>query len=96
VRITKSNSTKIGWIVQPVFQICLHKKDLSLLEKIKSFLGVGEIYNHQEESYNYVVQSLEGIKVIIKHFKFYPLLTKKREDYELFAQIVTLIEKKNI
>jgi len=41
-----------------------------------------------------VVQSLEGIKVIVEHFKKYLLLTKKREGYELFAQIVTFIEKK--
>ena len=72
VRISKSNSTKIGWVVQPVFQICLHKKDLVLLKKIQSFFNVGEIYPHKEESYNYVVQSLQGIKVIIEHFKNYP------------------------
>ena len=40
------------------------------------------------------MQSLKGINVIVDHFKKYPLLTKKREDFELFAQIVTLIEKK--
>nr|QCW06913.1 hypothetical protein [Drechslerella brochopaga] len=94
VRISQKNSTNIGWVVQPVFQICLHKKDFNLLEEIRTFLGVGEIYNHQKESCNYVVQSLKGIKVIVDHFKKYPLLTKKREDFELFAQIVTLIEKK--
>ena len=42
VRITKSNSVKVGWTVQPVFQIDLHKRDLNLLEKIRTFLGVGE------------------------------------------------------
>ena len=31
VRIVPSNTTNIGWSVQPVFQIGLHKKDLSLL-----------------------------------------------------------------
>jgi len=93
VRIIKSNSVKVGWVVQPVFQIGLHKKDLNLLKKIQAFWGVGEIY-HKEESCNYMVQSLRGLNVIVNHFERYPLLTKKREDFMLFAQIVTLINQK--
>ena len=53
VRIFKSKTSKIGWTIQPVFQIGLHKKDLDLLIKIQEFLGVGEIY-HKEESSNYI------------------------------------------
>nr|YP_009741025.1 LAGLIDADG endonuclease [Fusarium pseudograminearum]YP_010390907.1 LAGLIDADG endonuclease [Fusarium louisianense]YP_010391118.1 LAGLIDADG endonuclease [Fusarium ussurianum]YP_010391175.1 LAGLIDADG endonuclease [Fusarium vorosii]AYN73101.1 LAGLIDADG endonuclease [Fusarium graminearum]QID42285.1 LAGLIDADG endonuclease [Fusarium culmorum]UPX01858.1 LAGLIDADG endonuclease [Fusarium gerlachii]DAC73461.1 TPA_asm: LAGLIDADG endonuclease [Fusarium graminearum CS3005]QID41609.1 LAGLIDADG endonucle len=93
VRIFKSNTVKVGWCVQPVFQIELHKKDLNVLEKISSFLGVGKIY-HKEESSIYMVQSLRDIDVIINHFEKYPLLTKKLEDFQLFSQIVTLIHKK--
>ncbi len=93
VRIIKSNSVKVGWVVQPVFQIGLHKRDLNLLEKIIIFWGVGEIY-HKEESSNYMVQSLRGITVIVNHFEKYPLLTKKLEDFKLFAQIVTLVNQK--
>ena len=55
VRIFKSNTVKVGWAVQPVFQIGLHKKDLDLLKKIKAFFDVGEIY-HKEKSCNYVVK----------------------------------------
>lgn len=93
VKMVISKSMKIGWVVQPVFQICLHKKDLDLLKKIKETWGVGEIY-HKEESSNYMVQSSKGLNVIIDHFEKYPLLTKKREDFILFTQIVTLINKK--
>lgn len=93
VRIIKSNSVKVGWTVQPVFQIGLHQRDFNLLEKIRTFWGVGEIY-HKEESYNYMVQSLKGLKVIVNHFYKYPLLTKKLEDFKLFSQIVTLVNQK--
>jgi hypothetical protein len=41
-----------------------------------------------------MVQSLRDLHVIIDHFKNYPLLTKKSEDFKLFSQIVTLINKK--
>jgi len=93
VRILKSNTVKVGWTVQPVFQICLHKKDLDLLKKIQAFFGVGKIY-HKEKSCHYVVQDLKSINVIVNHFERYPLLTKKREDFILFSRIVTLINKK--
>nr|YP_010963385.1 NADH dehydrogenase subunit 2 [Raffaelea arxii]WNK75974.1 NADH dehydrogenase subunit 2 [Raffaelea arxii] len=92
VGISQSNS-KLGWIVQPVFQIELHKKDLNLLKKIKAYFDVGEIY-FKESSCNFKVQSLKGVKVIINHFEKYPLFTKKREDFLLFTQIVVLISQK--
>jgi hypothetical protein len=93
VRIFKSNTTKLGWTIQPVFQIMLHKRDLDLLKKIQGYFGVGEIY-HKEQASNYTVQSLKGIKVIINHFEKYPLFTKKREDFILFTQIVNLMDQK--
>ena len=93
VRIFKSNTTKIGWTVQPVFQIGLHNKDLFLLEKIQKYWNVGEIY-HREDSSNYMVQSLKNIKIIIAHFDKYTLLTKKAEDFKLFSDIVRLLDNK--
>lgn len=56
-------------------------------------MGVGEIY-HKEQSSNYVVQSLRGLNIIVNHFEKYPLLTKKSEDFKLFAQIMILMNKK--
>lgn len=45
-----------------------------------------------------MVQSQEGIRVIIDHFERYPLLTKKRSreglDFLLFKQVFNLIDKK--
>ena len=95
MRIFQSSSVNLGWAVQLVFQIGLHKKDLSLLRKIQAFRGVGEIY-HKENSCNYMVRSLIDLNLIVNHFERYPLLTKKREDFLLFAQIVSLMNKKNI
>ena len=41
-----------------------------------------------------MVQSLRDLNIIVNHFERYPFLTKKREDFILFAQIVTLINKR--
>ena len=93
-KIVKSNSFKIGWSVQLCFQIRLHKKDKDLLKKIKSFYGVGGIYDQDEKGCNYMVQSLQDLKIIIDHFNKFPLLTQKRADFLLFLQIFNLMDKK--
>lgn len=93
VRVVKSDSVKVGWVIQPLFQIGLHKKDFNLLKKIEASWEVGDIY-HKENSCNFMVQSLRGLNVIVNHFEKYPLLTKKREDFLLFRQVVDLINQK--
>lgn len=41
-----------------------------------------------------MVQSLQELGVIVEHFNKFPLLTKKRVDFELFTQIFNLINQK--
>lgn len=41
-----------------------------------------------------MVRSLTDLNIIVKHFERYPLFTKKREDFLLFAQIVSLMNQK--
>ena len=97
VKITRNKKYSIGWQLQPIFQICLHKKDLALLKLIKSFFGVGNIsVNTTMDSAEYYVSSIKDlINVIIPHFKFkYPLVTQKRADFELFKKIVEMLSKK--
>ena len=50
---------------------------------IKSSLGVGNIYKLQAESIQLRVSSIEDLAKIIEHFDEYPLVSKKRSDYEL-------------
>jgi hypothetical protein len=63
------------------FQLGLHKKDRTVLEKIKIYFGVGKIYELAVDVYK--VQSVKDLKGIINHFDKYPLITNKRADYEL-------------
>jgi hypothetical protein len=44
LRVTKNSTSRTGWRVLPIFSIELHEKDLVLLEQIKAFFGVGNIY----------------------------------------------------
>lgn len=69
--------------MEPKFTIGLHKKDRAILEQIKTFLGVGNIYNQGSNAVQFRVQSIKELEMVINHFDKYPLMTKKRIDYEL-------------
>lgn len=82
----------------PMFSIELHIKDLPLLKEIQSYFEVGKIHFRIREgrtSAIYSVQSIKDLyKNIIPHFSVYPLLTKKRIDFNFFCSIINLMNKK--
>ena len=96
ISIVKSSSSKLGWLVQPDFSIELHIKDLDLVKAINKFFGVGKtrsrIKNGKAISVIFAVRSInELVNGIIPHFDNYPLMTKKREDFFFFKQIVSIL-----
>ena len=88
--IRKNNKLKAGWEVLVAFSIALHKKDLVLLESIKSFLGVGNITNGGKDMIQFRVNVLKDLTAVINPFDKYPLITQKFADYQLFKQVVDL------
>nr|YP_009364303.1 hypothetical protein [Ophiocordyceps sinensis]ARF03413.1 hypothetical protein [Ophiocordyceps sinensis]QDH07192.1 GIY-YIG endonuclease [Ophiocordyceps sinensis] len=92
--IQKTNKTKIGWATWVAFEINLNNKDLSILKEIKSYLGVGQIYQKSNGTCVYCVRSFKEINVIIQHFDQYPLLTQKQADYLLFKSAFEIIRNK--
>lgn len=93
ISILKNKDRALGWSVKPIFQIEVHDRDMPLLNRIKSFFGVGNIITRN----NYAIYSVKSAKdiysIIIPHFDKYPLLTQKKADFELFKAIVELIIK---
>jgi len=94
VRVSRDKKSSTGWVVVGVFQITLHKKDLTLLEHIKVSLGVGKIYKHGGDAYIYMATSKKDLAVILEHFDKYPLISQKRADFLLFKQIIELVKNK--
>lgn len=81
--IYKSDKYKVGWRIKLWFSIELHGKDINLLNRIKSFFGVGSIsIRKRDNQVLYTVSSLNDlINVIIPHFEQYPLITQKQADF---------------
>lgn len=85
----------------PKFTIELHKRDLSLLQRIQSFFytqgnTVGSIsVRGRDDCVVYSVTSISELThVIIPHFESYPLISQKRADFLLFKLVVELINNK--
>ena len=93
--VNKNSQSKLGFLLHARFAINIHKKDHNLLKKIASFFGVGKIAKESKDSIMYRVTSIKEINpVILPHFDKYPLLSKKRADFELFQQAVELMNNK--
>jgi hypothetical protein len=94
VSISNNQDRKVGYSVKIFCQIGLHQKDLNVLEKIQSFFGVGNIYIKKDNSAYFLVQSIQDLEIIIKHFDNYPLISNKFADYQLFKQVFELVKDK--
>lgn len=65
-----------------------------LINKFKSFFGVGSINKLSENSIQYRVSSLKDLtNVVIPHFDEYSLISQKRADFELFKSAVDLMNR---
>jgi hypothetical protein len=93
VSILQNSKLKIGYMVSQWFEIHIHLKDEEVLIQIKEQLGVGNIYK-SGQSARLKVQSIKELKILINFFEKYQLITQKRADYELFCDVVNLVEQK--
>lgn len=78
------------------FQIHLHLKDKELLFKIREVLDqIGNIHISKNNSCLFKVESLsEIVNILIPFFDKYPLLSKKRGDFEIFKKAALIMYKK--
>ena len=75
------------------FQLKLRDDDLSVLERIKRFVGAGTIHfiegnGSSNRQAVYVVQDKEGCDRLVTLFRKYPLTAKKALDFEIWAEAV--------
>lgn len=92
--VLKSSSYKLGWEVQLNFQIKLHVRDFPLLLGIQHSLGGIGIISSNQSSCTFRVRKLNELIELIKFFDKYPLISRKRGDYLLFKQIVSIMQLK--
>src|SRR5215831_13195314 len=96
-----SNPTlTLGVQVQANFSVTQGIKSWSALERIQAYFGCGQIQlnprqDHREDLAIYRVRKLSELKqVILPFFVRYPLQTAKAHDFDLFAQAVDAMGRK--
>ena len=99
VSIIRNSTSKLGWQVFPEFVITQGAKSLSSLKGIQNFFKCGSIIenrrvdNHRESLYKYCVRSMKDLRnYIIPFFLSHKLRTAKKEDFQKFVKILSLME----
>ena len=85
INISKNKTLKSGYIITLFLEIAMNVKEKILLERIKSTLGIGNIYYKSiDKTFRWKVSNLKLLSnVIVTHLTLYPLHTKKGADFEI-------------
>jgi LAGLIDADG endonuclease len=101
VSIYRNRATSAGWQVRPEFVVTQGERSVSVLRELQAFFGCGEVYinrrhdNHREHVYRYCVRRLADLKTtIIPFFQANQLRTAKRTDFERFAEVVRMMDRR--
>jgi hypothetical protein len=90
-------SMKLGWVVDPAFQVYQHRNNIAILQLISRVLHCGYIRPKSPAS-DVMVLIVDNRRTlqekIIPFFSKYPLLSNKRIDFEKFKMILSLMEQK--
>ncbi len=94
VAINKQPKMTLGYQVLPEFRVVQHKRDMDILERMRMSLGVGRIKRNHGDRFELRVRGSKELNRIVEFFDAYPLQTKKRQDFELFKEIIFLMNDK--
>ena len=94
VAINKLPKMTLGMQVLPEFRVVQHERDKEVLEKLRNYFGFGNVVVNHEDRKGYRVRGLQNLNVIVQFFKTNTLQTSKRRNFELFAEIIDLMNKK--
>ena len=84
---------KLGIEVRPSFSVSQHKRSQNIIFFLQRFFRCGGVrFSKKDQNYKFEVWNItELMKIIIPHFKKYPLMTSKKDEFEKFAEICELI-----
>ena len=98
ISLNKLSGMSLGWQVLPEFRIVQHEKDQKVLENIKDYFGLGSVEINRTDYHGtrkeFRVRGLENLNKIIGFFKQHQLKTLKRKDFEIFSEVIQLMNNK--
>ena len=94
VAINKLQKMTLGWQVLPEFRVVQHKRDENILYNLKSFFKFGKVTKNHGDRSEFRVRGQENLNKIVQFFKENPLQTSKQKNFEIFSEIIELMNKK--
>ena len=98
ISLNKLSGMSLGWQVLPEFRIVQHEKDQKVLEKIKNYFGFGSVEINRTDFHGtrkeFRVRGIENLNKIVDFFKIHRLQTYKRKDFEIFSEVINLMNRK--
>ena len=86
---------KTGIEVRPSFSISQQKRNLKILKEINQFFNCGSLrFSKRDQNYKFEVRNLQHLRSqIIPHFQTYVLLTTKKNDFQIFAEVCDVMSQ---
>jgi len=97
VSIKPRSDARLGWVVDPMFQVYQHRDNRFILELFKRVLNCGYIVEKDSKKtvLVYVVDRMRDLKEkILPFFERYRLITSKYEDFLKFREVILRMSRK--
>lgn len=95
VTLSRSQRHKFGWDIRPSFSVSQNADRAEVLKLFQCLFGCGSIRpDRSDKTLKYEVRSVPNLVTkVLPHFEQYSLLSSKRRDFEIFAEIVRCMYK---
>jgi LAGLIDADG endonuclease len=94
VSINRQPRMATGWQVLPEFRVVQSDKDEAILNRLQQFFNAGSVVVNHDTRKELRIRKLDDLKRVVAFFQEHPLQTKKHNDFQIFSEILTLIESK--
>ncbi len=88
VSINRVPKMSQGWQVLPEFRIVQHSRDEAILHRLRDFFGCGRVVLNRGTQKELRIRRLNDLKHIVEFFSETRLQSKKRNDFEIFRDII--------
>ncbi len=94
VSINRIPKMTTGWQVLPEFRIVQHQSNEAILNRLQQFFGAGRVVVNHDTRKELRIRKLEDLGKVVAFFNKHQLQTKKRNDFEIFSEILSLMDSK--
>jgi hypothetical protein len=92
VSINRQARMTTGWQVLPEFRVVQHSRDEAILNRLQQFFSAGSVVVNHDTRKELRIRKLGDLKRVVAFFEKHPLQTKKKHDFQIFSEILLLME----